>query len=363
MNNLAIVLKKKRDDEARLARTSPQSSFNDDGTDQSWGGGSSYTLPQATETTLGGIKAKAKTTESGEVAIDGATGKLYAPSGGGSYTLPQATGSTLGGIIAAEKTSGETQEVKIDPATGKLYSTPPGAAANGVAAGGTTGQVYAKIDGTDYNAQWIDAPSGGGASYVKYDPDEPPASPSTYDDEFNDASIDAKWSWANQDTATAAEGGIVGKISITPAGNAYLRCLTQPVPSGAWEVTAKVYFGGDFISDSWCGLVVMPEADGAIQCLEIGKDGSESPIKARQEKWNSWTSFSSDTSRSYGSTHAYLKVIYDGTNLTSCVSSDGVSYAKLANSYAPGFTPGRFGISARGNALPSYFDWFRVVAL
>ena len=77
MNNLAIVLKKKRDEEARLARTSPQTVFNDDGTDQSWGGGSSYTLPQATETTLGGIKAKPRTTETTEVAIDAATSKLF----------------------------------------------------------------------------------------------------------------------------------------------------------------------------------------------------------------------------------------------------------------------------------------------
>ena len=38
-----------------------------------------YTLPQANDTDLGGIKAKAKTTETGEVAIDTATGKLYAP--------------------------------------------------------------------------------------------------------------------------------------------------------------------------------------------------------------------------------------------------------------------------------------------
>lgn len=40
--------------------------------------------PQATETTLGGIKAKAKTTESNEAAIDPITGKLYVSDGGGS---------------------------------------------------------------------------------------------------------------------------------------------------------------------------------------------------------------------------------------------------------------------------------------
>src|SRR6266568_118005 len=35
-----------------------------------------------------------------------------------------------------------------------------GAAGVGVPAGGTTGQVLGKIDATDYNDQWIDAPAG-----------------------------------------------------------------------------------------------------------------------------------------------------------------------------------------------------------
>lgn len=39
------------------------------------------TTPQATNELFGGIKAKPKTTEMAEIAIDSATGKLYAPSG------------------------------------------------------------------------------------------------------------------------------------------------------------------------------------------------------------------------------------------------------------------------------------------
>jgi hypothetical protein len=34
-----------------------------------------------------------------------------------------------------------------------------GAAGQGVVVGGTTGQLLSKIDGTDYNTQWIDAPA------------------------------------------------------------------------------------------------------------------------------------------------------------------------------------------------------------
>lgn len=53
-------------------------------------GGSDYTLPQATEELLGGIKAKAKTVETVEVVIDTETGKLYVP------TYPESSGS--GGV-------------------------------------------------------------------------------------------------------------------------------------------------------------------------------------------------------------------------------------------------------------------------
>ena len=49
-------------------------------------GGSDYTLQQATEELLGGIKAKAKTVETVEVVIDTKTGKLYVP------TYPEGTG-------------------------------------------------------------------------------------------------------------------------------------------------------------------------------------------------------------------------------------------------------------------------------
>lgn len=122
------------------------------------GGGGLVEVPQATETTLGGVKAKARTTENAEVTIDGATGKLYAPESGGSYTLPQADATTLGGIKAKAKTS-ETMEVAIESATGKLFVPAPDEAANGIPAGGTSGQILSKVDGTDYSAQWVDNPS------------------------------------------------------------------------------------------------------------------------------------------------------------------------------------------------------------
>lgn len=87
---------------------------------------------------------------------DLAADKFVLGEGGGISEIPQATETDTGGIKAAERTT-ESSEVKIDPATGKLYANAPGEALNGLPAGGSAGQVLSKVDGTDYNAEWIDA--------------------------------------------------------------------------------------------------------------------------------------------------------------------------------------------------------------
>jgi hypothetical protein len=79
---------------------------------------SSYDLPQATETVLGGIKAKAKTTEASEVAIDTTTGKLYAPSGG-SVSADNVSIADTGGNFTAEDVEGALSELFSAVSDGK----------------------------------------------------------------------------------------------------------------------------------------------------------------------------------------------------------------------------------------------------
>lgn len=115
------------------------------------GSGEPYVLPQATENALGGVKAKAKTTETVEVAIDSNTGKLYVPEqssggGGGSYVLPQATENALGGVKAKAKTT-ETVEVAIDTNTGKLYV--PEQSGGGSAGGGIGNGTLVALFGSE----------------------------------------------------------------------------------------------------------------------------------------------------------------------------------------------------------------------
>ena len=79
--------------------------------------GNAYVLPTATESKLGGVKAKARTTETTKVAVDN-DGTLYVQDT--SKDIPVATNDTLGGIKAKAKTN-ETQECAIGD-DGRLYA-------------------------------------------------------------------------------------------------------------------------------------------------------------------------------------------------------------------------------------------------
>lgn len=98
------------------------------------------------------------------------------PTGGSSYTITgtsqllsapyalyaKTSGSSIPGPAGANGTNGN------DGATGPMGpqgpAGTPGTNGQGVPVGGTTGQVLAKVDGSDYNTQWV-TPSASAAAY------------------------------------------------------------------------------------------------------------------------------------------------------------------------------------------------------
>ncbi len=78
-------------------------------------------------------------------------------SGGGTYTLPQASADTLGGIKADPATEEDTVPARIGE-DGKLYVKPypegGGNADNGVPAGGSAGQMLVKKSNEDNDTEW-----------------------------------------------------------------------------------------------------------------------------------------------------------------------------------------------------------------
>lgn len=204
-------------------------------------------------------------------------------------------------------------------------------------------------------------------TYPAYNPDTPPASANTKDDEFDGAALDAKWSWANQGSAAASVGDIDSMLKLTGVSDAWWRGIFQTVPSGDWTAIAKVHYGGNFWSDAYEGILVLPAADGKMEALAIGKDWNvgtkDEIIKLRGEAWDSWTTWGSERElKEYGATVVYLKVEWNDTTgmLRYSISTDGRAYVGLLDWFTPAITPGRFGLAVRGSDLPQYFEFFRV---
>lgn len=86
-----------------------------------------------------------------QVDYNGSSYIMYVDAGAG--TLP--TDNTKWGLIAAKGDTGATGSAGADGADG--------ADGQGVPTGGTAGQVLAKIDGADFNTEWVDPAAGGGA--------------------------------------------------------------------------------------------------------------------------------------------------------------------------------------------------------
>ena len=189
--------------------------------------------------------------------------------------------------------------------------------------------------------------------------DAPPSSPHAKNDEFISSPLDSKWAWANQGTASYSLTEKPGFIGITTPADQWYRVLCQPVPVGPWTATAKLHAGGSFTADFGAGIICLPASDGMIETIGLG-NGSSGDIGVGSESWNGWTTWNTSRfSRNYCGTVVYLKMVYNGSTITTYFSSDGITW-RQCTTFTPSFTPGRIGIGARGSANPSYFDWFRI---
>jgi hypothetical protein len=78
------------------------------------------------------------------------------------------------------------------------------------------------------------------STYTVYDPDMPPASPSSLDDEFDDGSVDAKWNTFQGTGLTVSEANHMLKmVAVTNAGNK-VQGIYQSLPAGDFTVVTKV---------------------------------------------------------------------------------------------------------------------------
>ena len=294
--------------------------------------------------------------------------------GGSKYELPQATETVLGGIKAKAKTT-ETVEVSIDSATGKAYVPPAGEAANGLPAGGTAGQIPSKIDDVDYNVQWINPSSGGGTPknriYVPY------GTNLGYDDEFDDGVIDVNWgavdvsgfenSWYETD-------GIKGLSVYIPNGVGAMKArgLLKAIPTGfspPYYIETAVKMTSRSQNYPAAGLCF---SDGRIYGSGIQVNGYYG-MSNNYLMFQRWTGFNTRTNSNEYSLHSdmkvdylYTRLVYESANTFSFwYSCDGVVWIKGWSNVTFNIVPAYFGFIMSTHDDSTYpfianFAYFRV---
>lgn len=211
-------------------------------------------------------------------------------------------------------------------------------------------------------------------NYAVNQGDTPPASPSAYDDEFDGAVLDPKWTWVHggQPSATSgifSEGWGVSDsrfwmriIEDTAAYTSLVdaHAIAQNVPVGNWSVWTKMKFlnwgnynnFGLFVDNGTDNLWVLHRW---VYTTSWGLN-----VTAK----NPGVSFDL-FARAHFNDEAYLKITWNGTLFTFYAGVDGINWAVMGQITPAAWTPVRFGLYAlsySGSAAERYcsFEFFRV---
>ena len=104
------------------------------------------------------------------------------------------------------------------------------------------GGLDVSITGSVAFVTWTGSSGGvGTVLYTKWDVDAPPASPSIWDDEFDNSSLDAKWAEYDEDGEQTVTEDAYGLKLIQPnsPGATNVTGIYQSVPTGTYTVTVK----------------------------------------------------------------------------------------------------------------------------
>lgn len=255
---------------------------------------------------------------------------------------------------------------------------PCGSAAAGDWWADTTNNLIKQRDPT--NTFWTNfsGTGGGGSSpaWVTNSPDTPPASPTTWDDDFTSAATlpgggSAKWAWDNQGGASVAISsfGKVAQLTAPAIASNSLRSLIQAVPgSTPWEFATKLSFTHPPNADFYlAGLVLIETATSKRSTIFIGHDSVD---RMEIMHWSNATTVSaSGGQQAFPQKLTYLKIKNDGTNLRYSFSHDGVTYFNyFTELITAAFTtaPNSVGIAVDvnngSNGVTADFHWFRRTA-
>jgi hypothetical protein len=222
------------------------------------------------------------------------------------------------------------------------------------------------------NELLIAATGGGGGGGGNVTPDDHPASADAMDDEFEAGSLDGKWSWRNQGSASISFASGMVTLAVPSEATAQPRGIYQTLPGGNWKIRAKLAFLSRGSNYDGFGMVLLKDSTNAnLQFVRAynaqtkwqvqyytnytayGSTPYDQDLSANDWPWQRW---------------GYFEIEYDGTSYFFRASVDGVTFATLstltAASYFTADRIGLMGLQISPSTGTGYLscDWFRRIS-
>ena len=209
---------------------------------------------------------------------------------------------------------------------------------------------------------------GGVASWVNAHPDNPPTSPDAMDDEFDGASLDAKWTRINYVGGTT-EAIAHSRYFLTDAARPIQICGIEQAISGNFIVRAKFEIESPTSDYNGVGIGMKNSANGRYEWLGIIHYSSYGYLSPTRFYLSDATTYEGEESIDAWAIRSafYLEIENDGTNLYSRISTSGHNFflmQTIAIANYLGAAPTDIGIFMfrEGAALAISCDWFRRMA-
>lgn len=173
-----------------------------------------------------------------------------------------------------------------------------------------------------------------------YPIDEPPASPSQWDDEFSGTSLDSKW--------TVTGGSPYVKDHMFVDGR-----VDQSAPSGNFTIISSVAVLDTAVNYNSSSIFIA-DASGDVYRVVLEHDANWTVKLQRFSGYPNWTWVATDFTIQWKDVRAYLKLEWNGTGVIGYASRTGRKWLTVGSHSGHISAPSRIGID--GGA-----EWFRVI--
>ena len=214
---------------------------------------------------------------------------------------------------------------------------------------------------------------GGGSSlptWITNHPDNPPSSPNSMDDEFEETTLNSKWSQQGGGTYTWNVSGGSVRFQQAAAPSERLKGLEQVISGSAWKFRTRAFLNSGGSNYMGVGLYVRDSVSGKVcwfGMIHHSAHGYFAPLVLLCSNMETYIG-EVDTDAWYMSNRWYMELEYDGTNFIFRHSADGINYFTIfayPQSAYLATTPNRVGIAVHRWSplgMDASYDWFRRIS-